>query len=231
MTKRHRFKGALGDLCADDFGGVARCALPLGSPYHWQDHDHPFTTDVEGGDGCKWRLYGEGVRECDVPQDSFAHQATEEVRGSVSDAPTVTFVLPDNVGAPVFPESEVLAEEAEQYKWGDPWGAPDTREDRSYLSDDELVEWERAVRWLLEEGVELTYGPWPVRKFVLRDAGRGSVSELRGVLLALNELESEHCLMVTRPDGAPYRVALVTWGMMLGMDLAACAEEIEKLYG
>jgi len=89
-------------------------------------------------------------------------------------------------------------------------------------------EWERAVRWLTTEGVELGYGPWPVRKLVLPDAS--SVSRLGTLLGHLNALEEVFTVSVVRSYGKPYREAYVMWGWALGASVETVCDELAVRY-
>jgi hypothetical protein len=92
-------------------------------------------------------------------------------------------------------------------------------------------EWQTASVWLQSPGVELTYGPWPVRKFILRDAEKSPHYGMAKCVRSLETLEKEYMVLVTRPEGQPYREAFVTWDMLLGLSLESVLDELAALYG
>ena len=75
MNSRHRFVRGRGLLCAEAFGGVAQCALPVSAPVHWRDDEHPFKP-VVGVDGCGYVRVGDG-RLCRLVPGAEAHTVRE----------------------------------------------------------------------------------------------------------------------------------------------------------
>lgn len=95
----------------------------------------------------------------------------------------------------------------------------------------EEPEWRLAVRWLESAGVELSYGPWPVRKYVLRDMAGERHADMRMCLESLEALEKEYVVSVERSKGSCCRVALVTWDWALGLSVEDVCDELATVYG
>jgi hypothetical protein len=255
MSNRHVFKGGL--LCEERFGGVAACALPPESPWHWSDADHPYIWPSDDGVNCVWLTdHGE---PCGLGPEDDRHK-----NGSELPAPRIVVQFEGTVPPPRLREAETvqldlaehledLAAEGERERrelplyggdspdggtWGGhvdgseySWGLNAEASVRSEMASVAAAEWERAVEWLTSEDTELKYGPWPVRKFVLMDMNGDALVEMRACLGALDALEKEYVVAVTRSEGAPYRVALVTWDMLLGLSVEAACDELAALYG
>ncbi len=165
-----------------------------------------------------------------------------------------TSVLRTIGDVPVDPAS--LAKEAAEYRWEKPEERytasgrkinPDGTlpPERGSVSEpvntaDEMPEWARAVAWLRMEGVGLTYGPWPMRKYVLPDLAAEEVEgsldrthygSFERVMVALDALEIDYSLLVYRPKGAGYRVAWLTWDWAYGYTLEVACDELAVMYG
>lgn len=76
MNSRHRFVRGQGLGCAEAFGGVARCALPVDAPVHWRDNEHPYKP-VVGVEGCGYVRVGDG-RMCRMVRGAEAHTVRAE---------------------------------------------------------------------------------------------------------------------------------------------------------
>lgn len=226
MTDRHQFKGVPGDLCADDFGGVARCALPYDSGYHWQDNDHPYRDPGAGAadSGCVW-VMRTGTK-CEAPRESFVHNTFPDVEKPIVPGP-VQYEIPVIPGSYIEPPDAPSRPPLPQYGGDYPEGVG--VEACAMPAPEEG--WERAVRWLTDHSVDLRYGPWPVRKFIMNDGAEGRGAELWQMVDALESLDTEYCVRVDRPEGAPYRVALLTWAHFLGFDIDIIVSELHAAYG
>lgn len=100
---------------------------------------------------------------------------------------------------------------------------------------DPQPEWSRAAGFLQSEDVSLNYGPWPVRKFLLAD-GYGLETYTEHDLYieyveALDRIAEDYTVQVYRPDGKPWRFALVTWGLFNGYTLETACDELAAVYG
>jgi hypothetical protein len=102
-------------------------------------------------------------------------------------------------------------------------------------SGDPQPEWSKACEYLESEDIGLLYGPWPVRKFALDDMpqamGQDQYPAYWECLGALGTLGMDYDLSVWRPDGMPWRFAVVTWGSMLGLSIPAVCDELAVQYG
>jgi len=198
MTNVHAFlPGGENGLCAENFGGVTRCALPRTSEWHWQPEAEAVAVELP--------LYG----------------------GDSPEGAGITVNLPPQL-------KDALKMDADEYAWfpggEQPLEAQKPGPDMTVGAAPDVPlgsEAERAVAWLEAADIELTYGPWPVRKFLIPD--NGSSLRLGQALSALDGLEQDYSLVVSRPAGAGWRVALLTWGWALGMPLeTVCAELVDR---
>lgn len=148
--------------------------------------------------------------------------------------------------------TEVLKQEADGYRWDGgavgekPWPVgekpwPVTEAPTMVINTgDEQPEWSRAVGWLQEPGVGLTYGPWPVRKYILPDLAaedregalyRTHYGAFEAAMVGLDALDQDYALVVRRLEGASYRTALLTWDWALGLEIEPVCDELAALYG
>lgn len=250
MTQRHRYVQGPNGLCAETFGSEVACRLGFGASVHYSDSAHPYRRLArEGAVECTWLLQESSSAPfdvCGLMSDDPVHvlewssalvgmpdvAAEAEGRGEESGRRAENLEQAEAAAAAqrTLPEelADALKKEAGDYAWFPPRkvGTPEGAQAlRTALAEGELKlegapEWQRAIEWLMHDDLELVYGPWPVRKFVLRDAVDHEHTGLRVVTQALNALEQMYNVHVWRPyDEAgnmrSWRIALVTWGGFL----------------
>jgi hypothetical protein len=181
-----------------------------------------------GTDGLCSENFG-GVTRCALPKDSEWHARLEAA--VLPPLPQYGGDSPEGVRT-VGSVSEVVRKIKEDTRAALSAGSGDYAWFNPEESVVESVETEvdRAVRWLESPEVELGYGPWPVRKFILPDAAAEPNYRMRACIEALERLEKDYCLTVARPDGAGWRVALLTWDWAYGLSLETVCDELVVRY-
>lgn len=253
-TRRHRFVGREGGTCEETFGGVARCTLSYAASFHWSDEDHPFRAREERPRECGWVMQNTGsplILTCGQEQDAPAHLHPPEYVGT--EVPVINGTSTPYGQARVTPPDEaavargeagpVLAPQlnraAQEFVDGvseasrllrQEWQTRTAADNLREMMKEEASEWERAVAWLRDEKVGLVYGPWPVRKFLLPDKAVGDRALYRDQVDALDTLDEDYEVRVWRPEGAPWRFALLTWGTWYGLELEALCDELAAQY-
>lgn len=95
-------------------------------------------------------------------------------------------------------------------------------------------EWSRAIGFLKSEQLSLNYGPWPIRKFLLHDGISPDYTEQAAYeeyVSALDQLSEVYSVQVYRPEGMPWRFALVTWNWATGYTVDVACDELAAMYG
>jgi hypothetical protein len=230
---RHRFApSSVTDLCAEAFGGVARCSLPRENTVHWTDADHPFTVS-EALDTCGWRLQDKDVagNRCGFGRHSAIHDVEQ---------------APARTEYPAAQPEVVIGKSGVQQRYGYPPDEDAVPAAPIQLTFDLLAtpqepSQEQDAVACLRGGERVMAGPWPVRQYRLADAGWSLVGAdgspmaddqeaYEQVVTSLDTLGETYSVLVTRPLGQAYRMALVTWGAMRGESAEDCAEQIALDY-
>ena len=197
------------------------CCGDKGDPIH-----HHTPVDVSVADTAKIEVELPSVEDWQQALVGMPDVAAEARAESLDEAATR---IMEQASSDADKIMTALAEEAGAYAWNaqrPEAGGPELAAD-GYPAE----QWARAVCWLETEDVELTYGPWPVRKFLLWDNDTAQDANLLAVLRHLNDLDQTYALVVTRPVDAPYRVALLTWDWARGLMVDAICDELAARYG
>lgn len=256
MSTRHRYVPGERGLCTVVWSGSA-CALPEASGYHYSDEDHPFTSNPQHPEECGWLMQRNPDELCTLAANAEAHQfrgdgVTMVMQYPVAEPPVeVPVITPYWKQGNVYPPSddggvptEKLELEAQQYRWTTggavPAKEPEPMQMPPVNTGDPQPEWSRAIEWLRAPGVGLTYGPWPMRKFILPDLGSGQragaltdtdYGAYEAAMVALDALEVDYCLTVRRVPGAAWREAWLTWDWAYGYTVEVACDELAAHYG
>ena len=228
---RHRYLGDGGSCAARGWSGSS-CGRAYAAAEHFSDGEHPYTVgDVPDDDRCFWVL--QGPDGAGLPGNGLYCLGNREdtLHPPLPDQTAVLTPEPEGrvYGRGVEPDEPVQdlsgsrdrvfgsSADAPAEDGGDGSGSwafdPHVPMAAAVPSRDSVNEEETFVAAsarLLGSGQAMTWGPWPVRQFVIADGRKADLQKCLGGLLDLGEPWFAECWWV----GAR-RVVRVQWGSLL----------------